>query len=121
MARRKGQPNPPFMSGVPELLVLRLLRDREMYGYELVSSIAEATEGEIRLAEGVVYPMLHALAAAGALGRRKKAVEGRTRVYYRLTARGRKRLATHASDWKRITDAITTVLGKGPHGLASAT
>jgi PadR family transcriptional regulator PadR len=35
--------NPPFMSGVPELLLLRLLDQQEMYGYELVRSIRQAT------------------------------------------------------------------------------
>jgi len=38
-----GQTNPPFMSGVPELLLLRLLAQREMYGYELVKSVRLVT------------------------------------------------------------------------------
>ena len=44
--------NPPFMSGVPELLLLRLLDDREMYGYELVRSIRASTGEAISLGEG---------------------------------------------------------------------
>ena len=35
------QGNPDFMNGVPELLILKLLAAREMYGYELVQSIRE--------------------------------------------------------------------------------
>ena len=34
-----AQTNPPFMTGVPELLVLRMLASREMYGYEIVLSL----------------------------------------------------------------------------------
>ena len=42
-----GQTNPPFMSGVPELLLLRLLAQREMYGYELVKSVKLVTDEAI--------------------------------------------------------------------------
>ena len=38
-----GKTNPEFMTGVPELLILRLLADREMYGYEIVQAIEGAT------------------------------------------------------------------------------
>ena len=44
-----AQTNPPFMSGVPELLLLRLLQQREMYGYELVRSIRQVTGEAISL------------------------------------------------------------------------
>jgi len=44
--------NPPFMSGVPELLLLRLLAKREMYGYELVRAIRQVTGDAISLGEG---------------------------------------------------------------------
>ena len=59
--------NPPFMTGVPELLLHRLLSQREMYGYELVRQIQLATDTAIRLGEGVVYPSLYALERAGML------------------------------------------------------
>jgi PadR family transcriptional regulator, regulatory protein PadR len=102
--------NPGFMNGVPEILVLRLLADREMYGYELVQAIESATGEAIKLGEGVVYPVLHGLEAAGCLRARRKPVNGRTRVYYSLTAAGKKRLAHVVSDWNRITRAVSRVL-----------
>lgn len=105
-----AQSNPPFMSGVPELLLLRLLDQREMYGYELVSAIRSATGDAISLGEGVVYPALHSLERNGALKSRRKPVGGRTRVYYGLTARGRKRLARLSEDWRRIQSGIETAL-----------
>jgi PadR family transcriptional regulator PadR len=39
----RSRPDPNFMTGVPELLVLRLLAEREMYGYEIGRAIVEAT------------------------------------------------------------------------------
>jgi PadR family transcriptional regulator len=98
--------NPNFMNGVPELLILRLLKEREMYGYELVRVIRVETEDAIRLGEGVVYPVLHALEREGALKSRRKSVNGRTRVYYTVTARGTKRLRVLAGQWSRIANAL---------------
>lgn len=105
-----AQSNPPFMSGVPELLLLRLLDQREMYGYELVRSIRKATGDAIALGEGVIYPVLHSLEKNGSLTSRRKAVAGRTRVYYALTDTGRGRLAQLQTDWHRIRGGITSAL-----------
>ncbi|RMF98708.1 MAG: PadR family transcriptional regulator [Gammaproteobacteria bacterium] len=105
-----GQSNPPFMTGVPELLVLRLLAEREMYGYELARRIRLVTDDVIRLGEGVIYPALHGLEAAGALKARRKTVNGRTRVYYRLTSKGRRRLERLLADWERVSTGVEAVL-----------
>lgn len=105
-----AQSNPPFMSGVPELLLLRLLHQQEMYGYELVRSIRRATGEAISLGEGVIYPVLHSLEKSGALKSRRKAVGGRTRVYYSLTRKGRERLDKLQGDWRRIQGGVETAL-----------
>ena len=110
-----AQSNPPFMSGVPELLLLRLLDQSEMYGYQLVRSIKSATGDAISLGEGVIYPVLHSLERNGALKSRRKAVGGRTRVYYSLTAKGRKRLDKLRGDWRRIQGGVACALGTGGH------
>ena len=98
--------NPNFMNGVPELLILRLLQRQEMYGYELVQAIRVATREAIKLTEGVVYPTLHALEHQGILKSRQKTVNGRTRVYYSVTAKGTKHLAGLTAQWDRIAGAL---------------
>ena len=105
-----AQSNPPFMSGVPELLLLRLLDNREMYGYELVRSIREVTSEAISLGEGVIYPALHSLERNGSLKSKRKPVGGRTRVYYSVTKKGRDRLESLQNDWQRIQTGITSAL-----------
>ncbi|MGB7216303.1 MAG: helix-turn-helix transcriptional regulator [Gammaproteobacteria bacterium] len=105
-----AQTNPPFMSGVPELLVLRLLARREMYGYELVKLIKATTRDAIALGEGVVYPALYSLEQKGALKARRKTVNGRSRVYYSVTAKGRKRLQHLTEQWERISNGVRSVL-----------
>jgi PadR family transcriptional regulator PadR len=110
-----AQSNPPFMSGVPELLLLRLLDRKDMYGYELVRSIKLATGEAISLGEGVIYPVLHGLERSGSLKSRRKSVGGRTRVYYALTGKGRRRLEKLQGDWRRIQGGITSALEQPGH------
>ena len=105
-----AQTNPPFMSGVPELLLLRLLEQREMYGYELVRAIRLVTGEAISLGEGVIYPVLHSLERAGALRARRRKVDGRTRVYYSLNASGKKRLLRLQQEWHRIQSGVSAAL-----------
>jgi PadR family transcriptional regulator PadR len=103
--------NPPFMSGVPELLVLRLLARQEMYGYELVKAVRLVTGESIVLGEGVVYPVLHSLERNGALHARRKPVNGRTRVYYGVTPKGRQRLDRLSDEWDRVSTGVNAALG----------
>jgi len=110
--------NPDFMTGIPELLILRLISHREMYGYEIVQAIEAATGEAIRLSEGVVYPMLHALEEQGCLKSRRKPVNGRTRVYYAVTAAGRKRLGEMIREWQRITNAVSEIVMGEKHATA---
>ena len=110
-----GQTNPPFMSGVPELLLLRLLAQREMYGYQLVKSIRVVTGEAISLGEGVIYPVLHGLERNGALKAKRKTVDGRTRVYYSLTAKGRSRLEKLQGEWQRVQSGIAAAMEAPGH------
>jgi PadR family transcriptional regulator PadR len=106
-----AQTNPPFMSGVPELLVLQLLGRGEMYGYELVKAVRLVTGEAISLGEGVIYPVLHGLEKNGALKAKRKEVNGRTRVYYSVTAKGRKRFDRLAKEWDRVSFGVRSALG----------
>lgn len=105
-----GKPNPPFMAGVNELLVLRLLKDREMYGYEIVAAIREESGTVIAASEGVIYPVLHMLEKDGALKASRKTVKGRSRVYYSLTPKGWTRLEGLSQNWRSLAAAIAAVL-----------
>jgi PadR family transcriptional regulator PadR len=107
--------NPPFMSGVPELLILRLLARQEMYGYELVKAVRLVTSDAIVLGEGVIYPVLHSLERNGALAAKRKPVNGRTRVYYSLTLTGRQRLDRLSDEWDRVSSGVNAALGEPAH------
>lgn len=101
-----------LMSGVPELLVLRLLSARQMYGYELARAIRESTREAISLGEGVLYPALHALESRGFVKGHRRTVSGRTRVYYAVTPKGNCRLEELSGEWHRIAGAVRAVLAE---------
>jgi PadR family transcriptional regulator PadR len=100
-----------FLNGLPELLVLRLLAERPMYGYEIVAAIRQSSREMLSFGEGIIYPVLHELEDAGLLSTRRATVGGRPRVYYRLTRSGRRRLERSTSDWLRVAAAVQSVLG----------
>jgi PadR family transcriptional regulator PadR len=110
-----GEPNPNFMAGVPELIILRLLQQNEMYGYELVQAIRAETGDVVSVGEGVVYTVLHALERDRALKSRRKKVEGRSRIYYAVTAEGLKRYTDLARNWATLASAIQSVINGKPH------
>ena len=104
---------PALMSGVPELVVLRLLAQREMYGYEIARTLKVVSEDALTLGEGVLYPALHALETRGLLRALPRQVEGRTRIYYRLSPRGRRRLERLAANWRQMSEGVERILGVG--------
>ena len=110
-----------FMNGVPELLILRLLAAREMYGYELVAEIKRATGDVIELGEGCVYPILHAMQRQGLVTCRRLERDGRSRLYYALKQKGKRRLAEVSANWQRITGAIEMALSAGGPGATVPT
>jgi PadR family transcriptional regulator PadR len=104
--------NPMFLNGVPELLVLRLLSRREMYGYQIVEEIRNQTRETLCFGEGCIYPYLHYLEAERLVRSRRRVVDGRNRNYYKLSARGQKRLDELALEWRRVSAGISSLMGE---------
>ncbi len=103
--------NPSFLNGVPELLLLKLLSGREMYGYEIVRSLRTDTKEIFSFGEGCIYPYLHYLEKEKLVSSRRREVEGRSRNYYQTTARGKKRLEELSTEWNRVATGISLVMG----------
>jgi PadR family transcriptional regulator, regulatory protein PadR len=98
------------VADIAEMAVLRCLQNREMYGYELAQAVRTLTGGAMAMREGLLYPLLHSLSAAGFVTRRREVVEGRPRLYYRLTAKGRKQLESLRVEWARAVMTVEKVL-----------
>ena len=107
MPRKKTNPN--FMNGVPELVLLKLLSKKEMYGYEIIWTIKEASKQTFAFGEGCIYPVLHNLQKEGCLKTRNQVVQGRNRIFYLATKKGKERLKELTSEWTRISMGISNI------------
>ena len=98
--------------GSTRLAILQLVSERERYGYEVITSIRDRTQGTLDIAEGNAYPTLHALEAEGHITSSWRMVEPGVppRKYYRITERGSGHLATLAKEWTEYATAISRLL-----------
>jgi len=108
--------NPDFLNGVPELMVLQLLDRRPMHGYDLVHAIREASGLRLDFGEGCIYPVLHRLEAQKLLASRREVVGGRSRIIYRVTKQGSRRLAQSVVSWRNVVAGVNAVLQGSEHG-----
>lgn len=98
-----------LMRGAGPVAVLKVLERREMYGYELVDALAQKSDGVLSMGQSTLYPLLHNLEAKGLVASRWEEADPRPRKYYRLTDKGRKRLAAAAKEWRELTQAMHTL------------
>ena len=92
-----------LMTGSTTLLILSLLKDEEMYGYQMITELARRSDRTFELKEGTLYPILHTLEAEKLVVSREKTAEsGRMRKYYRITAVGRRRIEEFKHEWAEM-------------------
>lgn len=92
-------------------LVLALLAERPMYGYELVQAIRERSDGLLTFGEGTVYPILYALRDKGFLqSETVSSEEGRARRVYHVTPLGLEALAAYREQWEQLTEGMRLAL-----------
>src|SRR5687767_2071748 len=95
-----------LMRGAGPTAVMQLLSGRERYGYELVEALAKETRGVLAMGQSTLYPLLYNLEAKGWIASRVDDKSGRARRYYRLTDKGRKRLAKELGQWEALRGAM---------------
>ena len=99
-----------LMRGAGPFAVMKLLKKREMYGYELVDALAEHTDGVLAMGQSTLYPMLYNLEAKGYIRSNwREAESGRRRKYYALTRKGMQRLAVETKQWQALVNAISAL------------
>jgi len=103
-----------FLTGTVGVLILSLLNEREMYGYELLGEAERRSSSAFQLKEGTVYPALHHMERSGLLRSRwRDSPTGRSRKYYSLTAKGRRQAESKRRQWLQISAAMRSILGDG--------
>ena len=100
-----------LVSGSMVMLVLKLLEEKDMYGYEMIVALRAKSDNVFELKAGTLYPLLHAQEEKGFVQSYEQEVLGKTRKYYSLTKEGKKQLKAKTEEWKEYSRAVTNVLG----------
>jgi len=106
-----SHPDTPLLQGTVDVLILKTLSREPMHGYAISAWVRERTEGELGLEEAALYQALHRLEHRGWVEAEWGLSENNRRAkFYRLTAKGRKRLVEATSAWRRYAVAVARVL-----------
>lgn len=109
MADRDGLVN--FQRGVLPIVILSLLKQEDMYGYQLVLETERRSNGKIITQEGSLYPVLYKLLEAGYISDTKRLVGKRmTRIYYHLEQKGEEYLQALIREYEKVTAGVFTVV-----------
>lgn len=105
-------PKTDILQGTLDMLVMRALADEALHGYALVHRLRLISGDRLQIPQGSLYPALHRLENQGLLKSSWAPTStGRDAKFYKLTAKGRKRLESVVADWNELSVAIAMVLG----------
>ena len=99
-----------LVSGSMTMLILKLLSEKDMYGYEMIDTLRQKSQNVFELKAGTLYPLLHGLEEKNFVSCYEQEGVGKVRKYYSLTYMGRKRLEEKKEEWKVYAKAVTDVL-----------
>ena len=99
------------LPGGTATLVLALLKEGEMYGYQIIEELEKRSNQVFQLQEGTLYPILHSLEKAKLVtAREQETPAGRRRRNYRRTAAGLQALEEKKEEWQTFSRAVTAIL-----------
>jgi len=99
------------LRGPLDLLVLKTLARGPQHGYGITCHIVAASDSQLKVEEGTLYPALHRMEGAGLIKAKWKASENNRRArYYSLTKAGERRLAEELENWRQRTAAVVAFL-----------
>lgn len=100
-----------LLSGSTTMLLLQLLEEKDMYGYEMIDTLRSRSNNIFELKAGTLYPLLHSLEDKNYLSSYEEESNGKVRKYYRISKEGKKYLTQKRNEWKEYSDAVSKVLG----------
>ena len=101
-----------LLKGSTGLLVLSVIAEEDMYGYQIIQLIESRSENVFKLKEGTLYPILHAFEREGYIQSYIGESEtGRERKYYKITPSGKLWLASKKEEWNVFSEAVQRIVG----------
>lgn len=102
------------LAGSTSMLLMKLLEERDMYGYQMIEELRRRSDHTFDLKAGTLYPLLHGLEEQGWITSYQEDLVGaRPRKYYHLTKSGLEQLTQKEEEWHRYSGAVNRVLGGG--------
>ena len=100
-----------LLQGTLDLLILRTLRAGAQHGHGIGVAIRASSQDVLQVEHGSLYPALHRLRKEGLIEGEWRLSGNKQRArYYKLSAKGRRRLTVEESRWNRMVEAIARVL-----------
>lgn len=100
-------PAKDFVAASSAPLLLSILARGDSYGYAIIQAVHEISGGELKWADGMLYPILHRLEKRKLIAAYWGAADsGRKRKYYRLLPAGREELAAQRQQWERMNEML---------------
>ena len=101
--------------GVLDIIILKLISEKDMYGYELMKYLEEKSRGYYTLKEGSLYPVLYRLEDSALIESYPGEVTGKRSVprkYYRITASGSDAVKKHKEQWDLFVESSNYIIGE---------
>jgi PadR family transcriptional regulator PadR len=100
-----------LLQGTLDLLILKVVALGPVHGYGISQRIRQISDAVLQVQQGSLYPALHRLEKRGWLAADwGESENGRQAKFYRLSALGRKQLATEEETWNRLSKAVVRIL-----------
>ncbi len=99
-----------LVSGSTTMLLLKLLSEKDMYGYEMIETLRKRSRNVFEMKAGTLYPLLHSLEDKHLLTVYEQEAGGKVRKYYSITREGRALLARKQEEWQQYAQAVADVL-----------
>lgn len=100
-----------YKKGFLEIFFLKILSEKDVYGYELSEIINKTSNNLISVSAGNMYPVLYKLEEKGYISSYEKIVGKRMRrVYYTLTDEGRNEFSKMMEDYNKFQEAANSIM-----------
>ena len=93
------------------MLILEMVKDENMYGYQMIKKLKIKSENVFEFQEGTLYPILHKLEEKGWITSYWDEVAGKKRKYYAITEDGKKHLKSKKEEWQLFSTNVNKVIG----------
>lgn len=103
--------NKELLKGSTKMLILEMVKDENMYGYQMIKKLKEKSNEVFDFKEGTLYPILHTLEEEELITSYWDDTTGKKRKYYAITTKGKKSLKEKNEEWKIFSESVNRVIG----------